>query len=233
MILSINNLITVELLSGIEATDGSVLTGDFFSYFTTEMTPMYSSVLAVRSIVGSFVTEISDDIINQLILKYSILAQDLGEDCIMDDRWLRYASEWVTYKVSLIILYNTEDFKSSSQGKVFKQLGDFSVSRDNGGSNSGGGISTLAKWLECEAFKYEHAIRNCTTPSLNCEGLTNSDKLPYIPTMPGLVEKGENDINRLISGRRWISGNGYPPSVSSNLFLWGKKYKSNIGRGSC
>jgi len=232
VILNINSLITVEILAGIKATDGSELLNNIFSYFTTEMTPLYSSTVAVRSIVGSFVSEISDDIINQLILKYSILAQDLGESCSLDNKWLRYASEWVTYKVSLIALYNTDDFKSSSEGKVFKQLGDFSVSKDNGGSSGAGGLKDLIKWLECEAFKYEHAIRNCTTPSLNCEGLTNSDKIPYTPRPAFLVERGEEDLNKLVSGRRWLATNARP-SVSSNIFLWGKKYKSNIGRSTC
>lgn len=232
MTLNINSIITLELSAGIKATDGTSMLEDYFTYFSTEMTPMYSSTISVRSIVGSFVTEIPDDVINQLILKYSILSQDLGYNCTIDDRWLRYASEWVTYRVSLIILYNSDDFKSSSAGKVFKQLGDLSVSRDNSGS-SNTGIKNLIDWLECEAFKYEHAIRNCGLPALNCEGLTDTDKLPYTPTPAALVEKGQDDINKLIPGRRWISSQNYPPNVSSNIFLWGKKYKSNLNRGLC
>jgi len=232
MILDINSLITLELFSGIKAMDGAELEENFFSYFSTEMDPLYSSCLAIRSIVGAFVEEVSDDIINQLILKYSILAEDLGMNCSLDDRWLRYASEWVTYSVSIIILHNTDEFKSASEGKIFKQLGDFSISRDNAGGNNSA-IKELMEWLACEAFKYEHAIRSCSTPALNCEGLKNSKALPFEPKLAKLVEKGSEDINMLTPGRRWITDSSSPTGVRSNLFLWGKKYKSNIGGRSC
>ena len=77
------------------------MTEEFCSYFTTEMSPMYASTLDVRRLVGAFVTDIPDDVINQLILEWSIIAQDLS-NCDMDDKWLRYTNKWVAYKDAMI-----------------------------------------------------------------------------------------------------------------------------------
>lgn len=227
MILNINNLIQIELLAGIEATDDSVMLSDFCSYFTTEMSPMYASVIDVRRLIGAFIIEIPDDVINQLILEWSYIGQDMTR-CDTTDKWLRYVNKWVAYKVALVVLYNTEEFKVSSSDKVFKQLGDFSVSK--GGSNSSGeGLAKLVDWLECEAFKYEHAIRECGEPLMNCLGLTDNDAMPYEPKLAQLVEKGEYDPNRLVAGRRWIASVDNDPRGNNEVYINKRKYKTNLG----
>ena len=228
MILNINSLIQIQLLPGIEATDSSVMSNEFCSYFTTEMTPMCASVLDVRRLVGAFITDIPDDIINQLILEYSIMALDLA-NCSIDDKWKRYAGKWVAYKAALIILYNSDDFKGSISDKDFKQLGDFSISRGGGSSSTGSGIDKMIDWLECEAFKFEFSVRECEDPALNCLGLTDQNALPYKPKLPGLVEKGECDVNKPTVGRRWATDFRGAPRGNNTVIVNKRKYKTNIG----
>jgi len=227
MILEINNLITIELKAGIKSTTGDELQSDYTSYFTTEMSPMYGSAAGVRRLVGAHAEGISDDIINQIILEYSVIAQDLG-DCTIDSRWQRYTEVWVTYKAALIILYNTEEFKQSGSGKLFKQLGDFSIST-GGPPTDKAGLVKLIDWLECQAFKYEIAVRYCSQPAINCEGLTNTAAIPYTPKLPGIVERGLYDINKAYTGRRWVAVRGEPRG-NNTLFTFGKKYKTNLER---
>ena len=227
MILNINSVIQIDLLAGIESTDSTEMLDDFCSYFTTEMSPMFASVIDVRRLVGAFITEIPDDVINQLILEWSFIALDLN-DCVVDDKWRRFANKWVAYKVALIILYNTEEFRGVSSDKDFKQLGDFSISK-GGGSSSSDGLSKMIDWLECEAFKYEYSIRECTEPLMNCLGLKDIDAMPYKPKLPGLVEKGECDPNKVIAGRRWITSVDDEPRGNNEIFINKRKYKTNLG----
>ncbi len=230
MILELNNLITVELSSGIESTDDIPLAVDYCSYFTTEMTPMYASVFDVRRYVGAFVTEIPDDVINQLILEWSITAQDIAVSmCDDESKWLRYANKWVTYRVSLIILYNTEEFRGISGDKLFKQLGDFSVSKGGGSSSGTSGIDSMIDWLECEAFKYEFSIRNCTAPAMNCLGLEDNDAMPYFPRASKLVEKGLYDKNKPMVGRRWMTTVKGIPRGNNTIDYYNRRYHTNIG----
>lgn len=227
MILNINSLVQIELLPGIESTDAFLLLEPFCTYFTTEMSPMCASVIDVRRIVGAFVSEIPDDVINQLILEWSIIAEDLAK-CELDDKWKRYANKWVAYKTALVILYNTEEFRGATSDKEFKQLGDFSVSK-GGGSSGTSGASKMIEWLECEAFKYEFSIRECTDPAINCLGLTDNDALPFKPSLAQLVEKGYCDPNKLLAGRRWITDTEGEPRGNNIIILNRRSYKTNLG----
>jgi hypothetical protein len=191
------------------------------------MTPLYASSVDVRRLVGAFVTEIPDDVINQLILEWSVTAQDLAA-CDIDQTWLRYANKWVAYKVALVILYNTDDFRGAASDKDFKQLGDFSISKGGGASNSGG-ISKMIDWLECEAFKYEYSVRECDVPAMNCLGLTDQDAMPYRPKLAALVEKGLSDVNKPFGGRRWITDFRGAPRGNNQVLSNNKNYKTNVG----
>jgi len=227
MILNINDLVEVHLLPGISSTDGFPLLEEYSSYFTMEMSPMYASTYDVRRFVGAFVTEIPEDVINQLILEWSLTAEDLS-NCIGDEKWTRYTNKWVTYKVALIILYNTEEFRGASSDKKFKQLGDFSIS-SGGGTSDSEGVSKMIDWLECEAFKYEFSVRTCESPAMNCLGLTDNSAVPYVQKVSELTNKGLLDVNRPVVGRRWASASNCPPRGNNTLYHAGRQYKTNVG----
>ena len=114
-----NQLITLEI-RGIKSIDGESL--DVDSFFTTEMSPMLSSITRIQQEIGSYLSGIGQDIINQLILKYS---NEILEVTICDTNnavWLLRAQNWVTLNVSIDLLYNSPLFKNETAGKVYKNL---------------------------------------------------------------------------------------------------------------
>lgn len=231
MILNINSIVTITIEPGILATDSDELLEQSCTYFSTEMTPLCASVFDVRRLVGAYIEEIPDDIINQLILEYSICAQDLAE-CHIDEKWKRYANKWVALKVALTVIYNTEEFRGSSSDKVFKQLGDFSVSRtgnSGGGEGTNSGLGRLIDSLECDAYKVEYSIRHCKPPLMDCLGMEDPSARCWEPKLAVLTEKGKCDVNKPVVGREWISSHSEVPRGTNTLYLLGKKYKTNAG----
>ena len=228
MILEPNSLITITLGSSIAAlVGGETLGSEFSSYFTTEMSPMFTSVNEVRRLIGSFICEISNDIINQIILEHSIIAIELA-NCLIDDTWKIYAGRWVLYRSAIVTMYNTDEFKGSADGKIFKQLGDFSVSK-GGESSKNAGLGKLINWLECEAFKFEFSVVTCSRPLMNCLGLTDNDAMPHAPSLPGLARRGELDPNSPLIGRRWISDFQETPRGNNRIIVHGRIFRTNIG----
>ena len=225
MSLTINSVISIYI-DGVQDTGGDQDTMvPFESYFTTEMSPMYTSVYEIRRIVGLYIDEIPDDIINQLIHTYSIIANDLAE-CSTDEKWERFAGTWVALKVSHILITNTEDFERAGDGKVFKQLGDMSVSRERA-TNVEAGIVKMLNHLECELYKFEHAVRTCLPPLMDCLGLSNWRARAYVPELAQLVEKGEKDPNKPFVGRTWGYHDRGTLSADQEILYKKRKYKTN------
>jgi hypothetical protein len=129
-----NSLITIYIHPEIESTTSELLAEGVESYFTTEMSPLYASVNDARKIAGPHIQDISDDVLNQIIYQFSIQAEGMAK-CSPEGSWFIYAGNWVLYKTLSVVLKNAEEYISSGEGKVFKQLGDFSVSRDSGSSD--------------------------------------------------------------------------------------------------
>ena len=228
MFLKTNDIVSIYVKTGVKSTDGDNLAEAFESYFTTEMSPMYTTAYEVRRIAGAYIVGISDDIINQLIHMYSLVADDLAE-CKTDDRWQRFAGVWVALKVAMTLIVNSQDFVRAGAGKVFKQLGDLSISREAGGSVDAG-MSKMLSYLECELFKYEHAVRHCLAPLVDCLGLTDLDARPYVPKLAELVEKGVCDPNKPLVGRRWKTDPNGDTSGNSRIIQFGKIYGINRNR---
>src|SRR5690606_11593967 len=103
-----------------------------------------------------------------------------------------------------------------------------SVSRDAGISDISG-IARLLDWLECEIYKFEFAVKNCTAPLMDCLGMSNAvaRRSDYVPKLTGLVEKGQNDPNKFDEGRTWLNYPGGDTSGDSRVVQFGKKYGIN------
>lgn len=228
MYLKINNIVSLYVSTGLKSVDGDNLAESFESYYTTEMSPMYTTAYEVRRITGRYIDGVSDDITNQLIHMYSLVADDLAT-CLTDDKWQRFAGVWVSLKVALTLIQNSEAFVQAGQGKLFKQLGDLSISREAGGSVDAG-LSKMLTYLECELFKYEHAVRHCMAPLVDCLGLTNLDARPYVPKLAELVERGMCDPNKPIVGRRWLTRPHSDTSGNDRVIAFGKMYGINRNR---
>lgn len=206
MYLQKNELVSV-VVEGIKSLDGDSLP-EINTYFTTTMSPMYSSVLRVSQEIGSYLDGIGEDIINQLILKYSHEAEMLTSCDITDSKWKFLTSNWVTFKTAIDILYNSRTYLGESSGKVYKKLGDFSISKDNSKSDSSGPVSSKIRKLECELFKLEVAVKFCMDPLLTCEDMDKTDLMKKQRSK--MVVKGEYDPNRPLFGRGMVLKGNYP-----------------------
>lgn len=69
-----NNVVVITLDKSIAATDGTSMSEDFQYYFTTEYSPLYSSVRRVRLRAGEYMRTVPDDTINLAIFDASLEA---------------------------------------------------------------------------------------------------------------------------------------------------------------
>jgi hypothetical protein len=202
-----NNLLIDILVTGIASTDGDLF-GDLSHSFATTFDPLLSTPNKVRAIAGSYVQEISDSMLLYLINTYSVeayaLAHCLSED--NEDKWQYYASLWVTYSAALNAVYNSKAYAGESANKVYKKLGDFSISKDNTKGGSGPAKGLIDK-LECEIFKLSVAVRYCRDPLLECIKGSGDDL--YNPAAAQLVVKGSN-LARPAFGRTFYPTGRHP-----------------------
>lgn len=123
------NRIIFVTVSGLRATDGSELGGPVETRFTTALSPFYSNAMRVRLIAGEFLSEISDDTLNQLVQYFSHQADLMNympENAAMNPVTYRnYRSRWVTAAIIVSLLSG-----SSVNGMMQKRLGDLMVKRD-------------------------------------------------------------------------------------------------------
>lgn len=222
MQLSNNQLISI-LISGIKNTDGDIIPSISLN-FTTVLTPLLTSPVKVREIAGAYLVDISDDVLNQLILKYSLEATTIALcDTTQWDKWNFYAEKWIAYKVAIDSIYNSPAYLGDIGGKQYKKLGDFALSIDNSNS-TGSAAKSFLKKLECEVFKLEISVRSCRDPLLSCDETIASESL-YIPKPSQNVVKG-NNVSRPIVGRTFLK-NGEHPQWTGYIKQYDKYYMTN------
>ncbi len=218
-----NNQLVSIFLSGIRNTSGSLLPPVSLS-FTTILTPLLTSPMKIREIAGAYLVDISDDVLNQLILKYSIEANTIALcDTTQWDKWDFYAEKWIAYKVAIDSIYNSPTYLGEIGGKQYKKLGDFALSIDNS-SSSGGAAKSFLKKLECEVFKLETSVRNCRDPLLSCDESLASESA-YIPKPSQNVVKGAN-FSRPVIGRTFMK-DGEHPQWTGYIKQYNKYYQTN------
>lgn len=221
-----NNQLVTVVLENVWSIDGDVI-ATTASEFSTNLSPMYSSPSRVRKIAGSYLSDISDDVLNLLILKFSLEADCLATcDTNAYNKWEFYTEKWVSNNVALLAIYNSPVFLGESGGKTYKKLGDFSISRDSSSDSSGAGpAKSLISKLECEIFKVEVSVRFCREPLLDCEGASADASLLYDPSPAQTVVKG-GSLARPIFGRTFAK-HGNTPSWTGWLTKNNRKYLTN------
>jgi hypothetical protein len=203
-----NNLLVEIVLSGLESVDGDLFP-DITHTFSTTFNPLYSTPNKVRAVSGSYVKDISDSMLLYLIHTYSVEADNLSI-CNHEQfpKWNYYAGLWVTYNVALDAVMNSEMYVNQAGQKVYKKLGDFSISKDatgKGGSPTDGMINKL----ECEILKLSVAVKFCKEPLTSCDkGLVSSDLRNGLAAQ--LVVKGELNNNKPMVGRTFYSSGRHP-----------------------
>lgn len=225
MQISNNHLVSV-VLTNVRSEDGDIITNTQSSFVTT-MTPMYSSPQRVREVAGSYISEISDDVLNQLILKYSREADILATcDTTTSEKWSHWSTQWVSMRVAIDSIYNSTLYLGESGGKTYKKLGDFSISRDSGGGDGAGPANAFLKKLECEVFKLDVSIRLCREPLLECESENVDSSSLYNPSAAQTVVKGKDSGDRPVFGRTFYQS-GRHPQWTGWLVRNNRKYMTN------
>jgi len=222
MLLAENQLIEI-FITGLKSTDGDLI-GDLPYSFSTTFNPLYSTPNKVRAIAGSYVKDISDEMLIYLIHTYSIEAQRLSQ-CLTEaneQTWTYYASLWVTYSAALNAVYNSKIYVGESGQKIYKKLGDFSISKDNTNSDANPAKNLIDK-LECEIYKLSVAIRYCREPLVDC---TKNSADTYNPSAAQLVTKGEA-LPRPTFGRTFYS-HGRHPQWTGIIKQYGRQFFTNI-----
>ncbi|MDD3412440.1 MAG: hypothetical protein PHY47_00405 [Lachnospiraceae bacterium] len=222
-----NQLVTIEITEVFDISGQSL--GPIQTSFITKLTPMYSTPLKVREVAGSYIAEISDDILNQLILKYSIEADMLSTcDTIAWPKWDFFASKWVTLKVAIDLIYNSDTYinAANNNGKIYKKLGDFSISTDSKTRDPLDGVKKFLTKLECEVFKLLPSVKFCKEPLLECD----PDLLDDIASVYGVpaqtVIKGGARAGYPVFGRMF-SQNGVHPQWTGWVQNNSRKYLTN------
>lgn len=206
MLLGQNQLVDI-LISGIESTDGDIL-NDISSSFSTTFGPLYSTPNKIRAIAGSYVKDISDDALLYLIHIYSVEADNLAT-CAKTSfsKWQYFASQWVTYSAALNAIYNADIYVGVSGQKIYKKLGDFSISKDGTGKDSNPAHGIIDK-LECEIFKLIVSVKFCREPLTSCDkGVSSNDLRNGVAAQ--LTVKG-GDLPRPMFGRTFFSSGRHP-----------------------
>lgn len=206
-----NNQLVSIVLENIYSVDNDLITSTS-SDFITHLSPLLSSPYRVRKIAGSYLSDISDDVLNQLILKYSLEAECIAVcDTTTFDKWDFYAEKWVNYNTALFAIYNSPVFLGESGGKSYKKLGDFSISKDSRDSgDSSGPAKSFMKKLECELFKIEISVRLCQQPLLECDSDALGGVSTHNPSAALTVVKGGSVVGRPSFGRTFTQQGQHP-----------------------
>ena len=177
-----NNVVHVEIPSGIQPVTGSALESPYEFDFMTIIDPGYSNVRKVRLEIGAFVSNLFDDVIQTAILEAS-LETDVITFYTADqqtDVYQHARREYVTCMASAIMLNNIAAGSLRS-----KTLADLSVEYDSSALHK-----NLDRLRECMA-RWE--------PQVIAGGLAKKI------TQPKGVIKGEYDPDRPIFSRLWQS----------------------------
>ena len=166
MLLANNQLVEI-ILSGLKSVDGDVLEDVTYS-FSTIFTPMYSTPNKIRAIAGSYLQDIGDDTLLYLIHLFSVQADNLAI-CKKEEhsKWSYYASQWVSNNVALEAIINSELHIGTAGQKIYKKLGDFSISKDN--SKGGTATKEIMDKIRCEILKLTVAVKYCKEPLPSCD----------------------------------------------------------------
>lgn len=222
-----NNQLIAITISDIFDTDGqSIPTVE--SSFVTKLTPMYATPLRVREVAGSYIPEVSDDILNQLILKYSVEADMYATcDTVAWSKWSFYASKWVMLKVAVDVIYNSEMYVSTTnKGKVYKKLGDFSISTDLKARDPIDHVKKFLVKLECEIFKLSVSVRLCKEPLIECSSDLLEDIAAHYNVPAKTVVKGGLRSDSPSFGRTFVQ-NGQHPQWTGWIKRNNRQFMSN------
>lgn len=218
-----NNQIIDIVITGIKSIDQDLIEEIPYS-FTTVFSPLYSTPNKIRAIAGTYIKDVPDEMLIYLIHLYSVEA-DATSICSHTDftKWSYYAGQWVTYNVALDAILNSVTYADQAGQKIYKKLGDFSISKDTiGDSNTP--VNSMIDKLECQILKLSVSVKFCKEPLTSCDkGLIGSDLRNN--ALPKPVVKGELTA-RPVFGRTFYA-NGRHPQWTGIIYQYGRQFLTN------
>ena len=148
----VNNEITVTVSEDTQDEDGNVLDDDYQFMFTTKYYPLYCAVSRIVAVIGPFIRDMNDDVINRNIYFNSQEAYNIANVIYDQANWAMdsptfAAKMWVCCKTQYDLLYaKLLDLSQGGPGQL-KRLGDFTI-QDTGDINSGI-KGAIQKTLDC------------------------------------------------------------------------------------
>jgi len=187
-----NNFVEVNIVSGLQALDGTSMDGEYSFNFLTTISPAYTSTRKMRLKVGAYIRNIPDDTLQLANLEASIEADALTWATTTSDSSLfdHARREYVTCLASYMLLQNT-----ASNILRSKSLADLSVEYDTRGlQNTMDDLrNCMARW-EPQVLSRGQAKKS-SQPSMVIKGIYDPDRIA-----PARIWEGDSDggVNRRI-----------------------------------
>lgn len=122
--LVLNTEYTLTVKAGINASGYLPMTSDYVLSWTTDLYPVYSTVVLVRLLAGPFISEIPDDTLRRVILKYSQRATRFHNGTVFEPVPY-YVTDYVTCQTAADAIRQEFSGRAGSSGS--KHLGDLTV----------------------------------------------------------------------------------------------------------
>jgi len=128
-----NNEITVTISEDVEDYEGNALGDNYQFMFTTPYRPLYCTIKKIRAVIGPFIRDINDDVINRNIYLNSVEAYNVANTIYNQTSWddmdspTFAAKMYVCCKTQYDLLYAKLLDISSTGGGQMKRLGDFTL----------------------------------------------------------------------------------------------------------
>ena len=218
--LYVNNIVIITLDQDIADTSGNTLGSDYVTYFSTEYTPIYTSMRRIRLDLGSLVADVNDETIMFAILEASIFTDGISfTNTISDATYYDLARrEFTTCKAELILV---KGISSDGQftDRMSKQLGDLKVYRAGGREAIDGLIDDL---LACMEY-WKIAVQ------------TGGEITPDASLKPTYAVKGKYSEDAIVVGRQWEPTNGlgyYRPAANTKVNTYSSRKKLKTWRNT-
>jgi len=195
-----NNIVIITLDKDIANTDGTTLGTEYVSYFSTTYTPLYSGIRRIQLDLGPLATDIPEESIMLAILEASLYAQAITfSTTTYQQTFFYHARREFTTCMAEKQLVGALLSDGLALNKMYKKLGDLSVSRDG----LKGQLRDNFKRLENCVNYWKIAVE------------TGGEISPDASIKPGYSVKGDWAVDAITVSRQWepmtaIGGNGIP-----------------------
>jgi hypothetical protein len=206
-----NNIVNIKLSPYISSINGVLLTTEYWSYFTTPYSPLYSSLRRIQLDLGSLISEVPEETIMLAILEASLSADANSFLAVgANSEYFEFAKRQYATCLAELILLNGLMGTGLLSDRMSKSLGDLKVFR------GGTGFKDKIKGLE-------NCVEQWRIP-LSSGGLVT----PGTSLLPQVAVKGCDAYDAITVHRQWEPTSG----IGVNSVAAGNRNTRPVGRRS-